>query len=324
MHLENESMYMGRFRILKKLGEGGSSIVYLAVDEKNNTPVTIKKIKEEICGNNDVSLLVSDETEILKTLDSPAIPKVVEIFGDSFVMEYVPGNSLEKYLKKYGRLEEKKAVKLAQEILEILDYLHGLKTPVIYRDLKPSNIMIKPDGHVSLIDFGASRLYNPEDRADTLNLGTCGFAAPEQYGSLGQTDKRTDIYCFGKTLIQMVGGKCSPELMNVIEKCTRPDRDDRFESCREIKTALRTYPKKKLIRKTLNNLKIACAAAMASFVIAVCVANHDTVVSYAANDAETRLPAVKERLGLAGFRIKELVMENDLWTDAGDRGEELK
>ena len=336
--LKNESIYRGRYRILRKLGEGGSSVVYMAVDQESGRPVAIKLFKEgkravEAGGDAGYSVGYPDfEADMLRRLKHPAIPALLEELEDGFVMEYIPGNSLEKVLKVRKSLREKEAVALGLEILDVFGYLHGnraagkgtkkaraeigadgnKKTPVIYRDLKPANIMIKPDGHVALIDFGAARLYSKGAKEDTLNLGTCGFAAPEQYGSLGQTDVRTDIYCFGRTLFQMVGGKCSPELMQVIDKCTKPDREDRFKNCSEIGTALRRCGRKKLMHRALRNMKLAAAAALVALVVSLGFAHYDSVVSYAAGDAELRVPAVKERLGWAGIRIQELLKEKGI------------
>ncbi len=323
--LSNESIFRGRFRILKKVGEGGSSRVYMAVDLKDNMPVIIKMMRKDIFDIKDLSLVVAGETRMISKLDHPAVPKVLKVYDDCFVMEYIPGNSLEKHLKNKGRFDEAKAVRISLELLEILRYLHDRKPPVIYRDLKPANIIIKPDGHVSLIDFGAARLYSNNGEDDTTNLGTMGFAAPEQFGCLGQTDPRTDIYCFGKTLFLMVSGKCSPELMSIIEKCIKPDRDDRFNSCSEIIKALKNYPRKKIVRRILQNTRIAAVALLISAAVTFGFAHYDGFVSYAAVDAQSRMPAVKERLGYAGIRIKEKLEEKGLWPYEIDfGGEEIR
>lgn len=321
--LENESLYRGRYRILRRLGEGGSSVVYVASDMKTGGPVAIKHFKEDGygltkrgCERGESSQAFAGwdfEAELLRSIRHEAVPKLIEKYEDGFVMEYVPGNSLEKVLKKNGPFAEKKAVALGLEVLSVLGALHEKKSPVIYRDLKPANIMLKPDGHAVLIDFGAARTYSDKAAEDTLNLGTKGFAAPEQYGSLGQTDVRTDIYCFGKTLLQMTGGRCSHELLMIIDKCTRPDRDDRFKNCREIEEALKEYPKKKLLRRGFEHLRLAAAAAIVALILSLGLANFDYVVSYASADAKDRVPAVKERLGWAGLRIKQELIKRSLW-----------
>ncbi len=306
-NMDNEMFYKDRYKLIRKLGEGGSSVVYMAVDVKSDQVVTIKMIKEGAYHMDDVKAISSDEAAVLQNLDHPAIPGVVRVYEDAFVLEYVPGNSLEKYIRHKGVLKEKDAVSLGKEILEILAYLHERTRPVVYRDLKPANIMVKPDGHVALIDFGAARYFTAGDEADTVNLGTSGFAAPEQYGSLGQTDPRTDIYCFGRTLLQITGGKCSPELMMIIERCTKPDRDDRFDDCRQIIAALEKYPKIARRKKVLHRSKFILVAAVLALVISFAITHYESVVSYAAYDAQMRVPAVKERLGYAGIRISEFL-----------------
>ena len=309
-YLDNESIYRNRYRILRKLGEGGSSVVYMAADLKTGKPVTVKVIKEHVFDGKDASRIVEDETKILRFVDHPGIPGTVAVYDDAFVLEYVPGNSLSRVLKKKGRFDEKEAVAYGFEILDMLSHLHGLKRPVIYRDLKPANIMLKPDGHLALIDFGAARFMEQGAVTDTLNLGTEGFAAPEQYGNLGQTDPRTDIYCFGKTLLLLLGGKCSPELMDVIDKCIRPDREDRYESCEEIATALKKYPVRRIGKRALKGARLFAAAFFGATVVSFAAAHMDAAMSYAASDAQVRVPAVKERMGNAGLRIKEILKEN--------------
>lgn len=304
MNIKNESIYRERYRILRKIGEGGSSEVYMAIDIKSGEPVTIKMIRNgNLCGS-DVQLLIREETKVICYLDHPAIPRVLDIFEDAFVLEYIPGNSLEKVIESCGKMSEKVSVRIAKELLDILSYLHGLETPVIYRDLKPANIIIKPDGHVALIDFGAARFYERGKGEDASNIGTFGYAAPEQFGNLGQTDPRTDIYCFGRTMEQIVKGHITRELQAVIDNCTMPDREDRFSSCREIRRALDKYPRQVLVGRIKQNLKIAGISAAAAVVITASFNNAAAVRSYAAEDAERRLPAVRERMGNAGIRLR--------------------
>lgn len=310
--MKNESLYRDRYRILRKLGEGGSSVVYMGHDMESGKAVTVKVLKEGIYTGTDMVKAVEEETALLQRLDHTAIPKVVAVYEDAFVLEHVYGNSLEKVLKAKGRLSEKETVRVGREILSILAYLHGRKIPVIYRDLKPANIIVKPDGHVALIDFGAAREYIRGGGADTLNLGTCGFAAPEQYGSLGQTDVRTDIYCFGRTMMQMLSARnTSPELMSILEKCTRPDRDDRFGSCKDIDRALLRYPRAVAVRRLVMGAKAAVIAAVLALGVTAVVNHYDTIRSYAAEDAKQRIPAVKERLGNAGIRIRAVLVEEE-------------
>ena len=131
--------------------------------------------------------------------------------------------------------------------------------PIIYRDMKPANIMLQPNGNIKLIDFGIAREYKEHNLEDTVSLGTKGYAAPEQFGGKGQTDQRTDIYCLGVTLYHLVTGKnpCEPPyeiypirywnpnlssgLESIILKCTRINPEERYQSCAELLYAILHY-----------------------------------------------------------------------------------
>ncbi len=314
------------YKKLKILGEGGNSTVYLVKDIANGELMTLKtpKIRD---GEEDIHSIKSFENEarILSLLEHEAIPHFYGKVGSGIMLEHFEGESLEKKLMTNGVFSEKEAVRIALELADILRYLHGKRQPVIYRDLKPSNIVMKPDGHIALIDFGAARIYSRESKSDTVNLGTYGFAAPEQFGNLGQTDPRTDIYCFGMTLLQLISGVdtkdseevmrfkqngvagVSPELMGIIDKCTRPDRNDRFHSMMEIQEALRKYPGAVKRRKTLAIFKMTLVASVISVVVSFGVMHIETVKAYAATDIEERMPAVQQRLYNAKLWILEHV-----------------
>lgn len=147
----------------------------------------------------------------------------------------------------------------AKQLCEVLGYLHTRKNPIIYRDLKPDNIMLRPDGSITLIDFGIAREYKEYAAHDTRALGTQGYAAPEQFGGQGQTDARTDIYGLGTTLYHLVTGynpseppyeifpirhwnpSLSQGLERIIWKCIQRNPKDRYQSCAEILYALEHY-----------------------------------------------------------------------------------
>ncbi len=326
---ELEEDEMGNYKILRKLGEGGNSVAFQALDKESGAFVTIKKVKT-VDGKMSKARTDSLENEarILAGLDNESIPKLIEKRKDMVVLQHFQGMSLEKVMALKGLFEEKKAVSIALEISDILRYLHGRREPVIYRDLKPSNIILKPDGHVALIDFGAARYYDFTEKSDTQNIGTVGFAAPEQFGNLGQTDPRTDIYCLGITLLQILTGVnpqdgdaiadmkqngvrgVSNELMQIIDKCTRPDRDDRFKSIPELKEALLHYPKVVKRRRIAKNLKNVLVAAVIALVLTCALMYADRVKSYAAEDMDRRMPFVKQRLSNAHVRIEEYLEQN--------------
>ena len=122
-------------------------------------------------------------------------------------MDYIEGNPLSNALEEYGAQPQDMVIAWAKQLCDVLGYLHAQSPPIIYRDMKPSNVMLKPDGNITLIDFGTAREFKEKNLADTVCLGTIGYAAPEQFGGMGQTDARTDIYCLGATLYHLVTGQ---------------------------------------------------------------------------------------------------------------------
>ncbi|MDY5497598.1 MAG: serine/threonine-protein kinase [Anaerobutyricum sp.] len=252
----------GKYRILSVIGQGGMSVVYLAMHEKLQQKWAIKEINKEHCENYGlICRRLISEANILKKLDHPGLPGIIDIIEEKntiwLVMEYIEGRTLKEILDEQNSVPEKTAVEWGQQLCQVLSYLHGRTPPIIYRDLKPENIMIKKDGKLVLIDFGIAREYCYEkDWSDTTYLGTRGYAAPEQYGGMGQTDQRTDIYCFGMTLYHLTtglnpekppfglcpeekwAGMVSEGMENLILKCTRFNPEDRYQNCEEVKQAL--------------------------------------------------------------------------------------
>ena len=258
------SVIDGKYKVLSEIGHGGMSVVYLAINEKANKPWAIKEVRKNGVKDFEIvrqSLLV--ETDLLKKLSHPNLPSIVDIidYDDNFliVMDYIEGNTLEHILKEQGAQKQEDVVDWAIQLCDVLDYLHNCKPPIIYRDMKPSNIMLKSDGQVVLIDFGTAREFKKANVADTTCLGTQGFAAPEQFGGMGQTDARTDIYCLGATMYYLVTGhnpseppyemypirkwnqNLSSGLESIILKCTQKNPDDRYQSAGELMYALKHY-----------------------------------------------------------------------------------
>ena len=320
---------MEGYEIIKPLGSGGNCNAYLGKEIESGRLVTIKSCKGK-CLDKIEKRNLANEARMLQELEHEAIPKVYKRCAEEIVLEYIPGNSLEKVLLAKGTFSEKDALKIAYELAGVMRYLHGRRSPVIYRDLKPANIVMKPDGHICLIDYGAARMYERGEHADTLNLGTMGFAAPEQYGNLGQTDPRTDIYCYGMTLLQLVSGVdtrdmdavvnykkngikgISRDFLGIVEKCTRADREDRFSSFKEIQEELDDLPKRKKQRRLVKALKITALAASISFAISAGAMKADQVKSYAVSDVTARMPAVRQRLGFARLWIENFLIENEV------------
>lgn len=259
----------GKYEILKKIGQGGMSIVYLAMDTHLNKQWAVKEIKTS--NKQDKKTLLKGlqmEANVLKMVDHPVLPRIVDIIeynGNVFVvMDYIEGRPLNEVLAIEGAQSQNKVIGWAKELCSALDYLHSMNPPIIYRDMKPSNIMLKPDGKVKLIDFGTAKELDVESVADTTALGTRGYAAPEQFGDskgrgIHKTDARTDIYSLGATLYHIVTGKnpCEPPYVikpirhwdttlssgfeKIIEKCTMPNPEDRYQSCAELMYDLEHY-----------------------------------------------------------------------------------
>lgn len=257
----------GKYRILEMIGKGGMSGVFLAQDERLNKKWALKVIKKSGEDREGRAVINSALTEanLLKKLDHPLLPRIVDIIsGDEMifvVMDYIEGETLARYLKREKKGPESKVIEWGIALCEVLEYLHSLTPKIIYRDMKPGNVMLTKDGRIKLIDFGIAREYKSDNPGDTVCLGTKGYAAPEQFGGSGQTDERTDIYCLGVTLYHLVTGKnpceppyriypirhwdqsLSPGLEAVIKKCTQANPIDRYQSAAELKNALNNYEK---------------------------------------------------------------------------------
>lgn len=245
-------LFDGKYKILKMLGQGGMSRVYLAENIKLGTLWAIKEMQKN--PQSKIDMLV--EPNILKKLNHPSLPRIFDIIEDDtsicVIKDYIDGISLDKELRQAGSFSEDTVLKWARQICEVLAYLHDFKpNPIIYRDLKPSNIIDTGDGSVKLIDFGIAREYKNEAGSDTIYIGTRGYAAPEQYGG-GQTGAASDIYSLGVTLFHLLTGKSpneppyelqpvriinrslSKEIEEIICKCTKNNPAERYQSVQEI------------------------------------------------------------------------------------------
>ena len=276
-----------KYEILKLLNTGGmNSAIYLALDKKLNRQWAIKKVRKS--SSQTTSMLMA-EASIMKNLDHPMLPRIVGIEEDPkffyIIMDFVQGENLKTVVTSSGPQAQDTVVSWGVKLCDVLTYLHD--KGIVYRDIKPANIMLSPDGNIKLIDFGIAREYKENASEDTTALGTEGYAAPEQYEGKGQTDARTDIYGMGITLFQLLTGvnpssyqenifsirlqnpNLSSGLDKIILKCTNKDPKKRYQSTEELKKALLNYRKlddkflkkqKKVIKKffTLLGLSTLC------------------------------------------------------------------
>lgn len=255
--LKTGQLINGRYKILRKVGQGGMSVVYLARDEWEDRQWAVKEVRRE--GIQDFRVVeqgLATETNMLKRLDHPNLPRIADVIESEerflIIMEYIQGVCMKDQLEQVRVFSQEEVVRWGKQLCDVLAYLHMQEPPIIYRDLKPANIMLKPDGNIKLIDFGTAREYKTGNQEDTINIGTVGYAAPEQYGGMGQSDARTDIYCLGVTLYQMATGKnpCEPpylivpirhwepklsaRLEEIILRCTQMNPEARYQSCKEV------------------------------------------------------------------------------------------
>jgi len=254
-----------KYRIISILGEGGSGITYLAEDLQNNKNVAFKALSLHRITDWKAMELFEREAKILAQLNHPAIPQYLEYFdadtdeGKHFYIaqQLAPGDSLAKLVEENWRTNEQQVKDIAEQILEILIYLHSLETPVTHRDIKPQNIIRDENGKVFLVDFGAVQdtYYSTFMRGSTV-VGTYGYMAPEQFR--GKCVPATDLYGLGATLLFLLTHRSpadfptdglkidfrsrvqvSDDFADWLDKMLEPDLEERFSSAKEALEVLR-------------------------------------------------------------------------------------
>lgn len=261
--MNQSDSYIGdHYKIIRQIAAGGMSNVYLAEDSRLNKKWAVKKMKSDLFLSKDSDSRNRMEISILSRLDCAYLPRIVDFIEEEdytyIVMDYVAGQPLNKVLKEEGCLPLQQVYEIGKQLCKALMYLHSLTPPVIYRDLKPGNIMIREDGDIRLIDFGIAKEYHSNGAPDTTALGTKEYAAPEQFGDargkgIYKTDERTDIYSLGVTLYEMVNGRKKGKIADkkrrtkdkkradslkewnrIIAKCTQYNPNDRYQTIEEV------------------------------------------------------------------------------------------
>ena len=275
-----------QYEILRELGRGGTSVVYLVKDKADGRNYALKVLRRD---DNKPEAFEQEadqlrartknlraEAEVLQALCTdeqgnvachPGIPAYRECVCDEkgefagFVMEYVEGRSLQKILEDGRAYTVREAAAAGLQLCGIMEQLHGQDSPMIFRDLKPANILVRPDGQFVLVDYGAVRKLRKSAGSDTMQLGTDGYAAPEQYGGWEQSDERTDIYGIGAVLHHMITGRPPldtglrplreilgaegesrqlDEMAKILLRCCMTAPSMRYSSCKELEKALRS------------------------------------------------------------------------------------
>ncbi|MCI8484021.1 MAG: serine/threonine protein kinase [Lachnospiraceae bacterium] len=257
--LKSGTVLKDRYEIKGLLGAGGVSQVYAAYDREGKRTQVIKEIRNY--HKDQVRVMVQKEAELIQRLKYPYFPALEEVITGKdvcyLVMEYLEGETLEKILQRTGPQSQEDVVCWAKDMCLVLGYLHNCKPPVIYRDMKPGNIMLQPGGNLRLIDFGGVWEKRNGQKIPEVSLGTKGYAAPEQLAG-EEVDARTDIYGLGVTMYHLLTGKdprqfpceqygirrwnrrLSRKLEKIIQTCTRKNPKERYDSCEELLSVLKT------------------------------------------------------------------------------------
>ncbi|HEY9677093.1 MAG TPA: serine/threonine-protein kinase [Drouetiella sp.] len=256
---DNTDGWFQRYRFCQPLGQGGMGIIYLAEDRSaNNAPCVVKQLisKHSDPDEHDEAVrLFKREANMLRQFDHAGIVRFFDDHTTSdgkyfLVMDYVPGKNLESIVSTYGPFNSEATVEIAIQCCEVLEYLHDQDPPIIYRDLKPSNLMLTPDGRVVFIDFGIARSFAPKQSA--TRVVTAGYSPPEQY--FGKPETRSDLYALGATLGHLLTGQrpkplsvSAPRHINkqvlltlddLVRRMTAHNPQDRPMSAREVRYEL--------------------------------------------------------------------------------------
>jgi serine/threonine-protein kinase len=265
-----------RYEIIRKIGGGGMGAVYLASD--NNLGGVLRAVKEMVQAHieeDQQDKAINDfkrESMILSSLDHPSIPTIFDYFYDEeesrfyLVMKYISGGDLASRLRAApeGRIDEKAVTEWGVQVTEVLEYLHNQPTTIVYRDLKPSNIMIDGNsGRVMLVDFGIARSISQKEEKGVTAVGTMGYAPPELFS--GNVEPRSDIYSLGSTMFHLMTGadpqsnpllifdfqknprprqinpRLSDQMERILMKAVEYSADLRFRDAAELRSALNSH-----------------------------------------------------------------------------------
>ena len=318
----------GRYIVIKGIAAGGFGVVYLVKDATLKDKYWAMKEMYEQGGDPEIiERSFREEANLLAKLDHPNIPSISHFFTSNkrhyLVMEYIKGETLKEKLKKLSPEEyfsEEEVLEWGITVCDVLDYIHNLPRPIVFRDLKPDNIMINDKGELKLIDFGIARVFEGSGKTTIHALLTKGYAPPEQW--MGKAEPRSDIYSLGVTLDYLLtkvhpeeqfpnftpphelNPGVSPELSKVILKAVQIKIENRYSTIKEMKEeleAIKLQKKIKEIRKLAQEYENKGEYLEASF-------QYKKVLEYNPDDEDTiySLSLCYEKIGLKNEAIKNL------------------
>src|ERR1700730_7478299 len=213
--LPEQTLLGDRYQLLSRIGQGGMGAVYKASDTRlADRVVAIKEMSQAglpAALTEEAEASFEREATLLAKLSHTNLPGIYDHFSENdrtyLVMQFIEGETLEEYLEHTGGdpLPIPQVLDWAEQLCDVLNYLHNQQPPIVFRDLKPANVMLKKSGQLFLIDFGIARIFKPGQSHDTVALGSPGFAAPEQYGK-AQSTPRSDLYSLGALLHCLLTG----------------------------------------------------------------------------------------------------------------------
>ncbi len=269
-----------RYRITDVLGQGGIGVTYAALDDQTGDRVALKALSFRQMNEWKVLELFEREAKVLAQLDHPAIPRYLDYFQIDrdrdrdfyIVQQLVEGKSLAQAIADGWHGSEEDVKQIAEQVLDVLIYLHGLKPPVIHRDIKPQNIILQPDRKIALVDFGAVQdTYRSTQVGGSTVVGTYGYMPPEQFR--GKAVPATDLYALGATILFLLTGRSPVDLPEIklklsfrdsvnislhfadwLDKMIEPAIEDRFNSAKQ---ALQALQNQVSLESRINALEVS-------------------------------------------------------------------
>ncbi len=304
--MQTGQILAGRYKLVKQLGEGGEGSVFLAIHIQTEMFRAVKEIPAAAADGEDMSC---HEIQMMKQLQNRHLPEMIDVFRQGeyiyLVMEHIRGAAMNQRIRDGGVLVPEEVLDTAVQVTEALCYLESRPLPVCHLDIKPSNLILRPDGLIKLVDFGSAW----KEKGKVRRMVSDGYAAPEQYQETeSKPDVRTDIYCLGATLYRMASGRCRqmppqtgpdenlaycpPELAKIILTCLREKPEERYQSAQELLDALQGMDQRK--RRERGRVQILGSLAMVLPAAALCMQILPATVDLSADESWNYSKLIRE------------------------------